>query len=189
MIIVEDGTGSNPLANSYQTLDTFREYFTTKGTALVVSKYTDVIAEAGLIEATKILEIKYSWLGTLSYIDSPLQPLSWPRNGVSDHRGLTVVSNTIPSAILQAQAEIAKLACDEIINGRSLTFNSSAEVDLGVVIENTLGDLTQKYSASRFTDSSAEGYLSSSFCSYINLLLKSFIRSSSKFQVINTAII
>ncbi len=189
MIIVEDGTGANPLANSYQTLDTFRQYFTTKGTTLVVSKYTDVIAEAGLLEATKILEIKYSWLGSLSYILDPLQPLSWPRTGMTDHRGLTVVSNTIPSAVLQAQAEIAKLACDEIIAGRSLTFNTSPVGALGVVIENTLGDLTQKYSEKTFGGETATAYLSEDFYSYIALLLKPFLDATGAFSVKNTAIV
>ena len=156
-----------------------------KGTPVT---YTPSQIEAGLREATKILEIRYQWLGSLSYITTPLQPLSWPRTDMVDHRGLTVASSVIPNAILEAQNEIANLAVQEIIAGRSITFDTSPTGTLGVVIENTLGDLTQKYSEKTFAGSTATTYLSEDFFSYIDLLLKPFTSTSGRFQTSNVAV-
>jgi len=120
-LTIEDGSEVIG-ADSYQTAATLRTYFTNKGTTLNITTYTDPILEAGLREATKMLELRYTWLGTLT---STTQPLTWPRTSMTDHRHIAVAVDAIPSALIEAQAEIAKLSADEIIAGRSMTYNTA----------------------------------------------------------------
>jgi hypothetical protein len=74
--VVEDGTGTNPLANSYVSLAEANAYHTDRNNAAWTG--TDAVKEAALVRATDYLDQTYAgrWKG------EPLtdtQALAWPR--------------------------------------------------------------------------------------------------------------
>jgi len=60
--------------------------------------------EASLIEATRILDSQFSWLGEIS---TDTQSLRWPRTGVYDVDGRLYPSNTIPKVLMDATCNLA----------------------------------------------------------------------------------
>ena len=91
-IIVEDGTGTNPAANSYASEAELSAYATARGVTL--TKATNVL----LIIAMDTLETR-SYQG---YKSTSTQPLKWPRSGVVVN-GTSIESNVIPDDIKTAQ--------------------------------------------------------------------------------------
>jgi hypothetical protein len=143
----------------------------------------------------QVITLRYNYKSDLSYITGDAngslftQPLDFPRLALVDRRGLSVAPDVIPSAVIQAQYEIAYVASTEIIAGRSISYNANPIGTQGVVIENTLEGLTQKYSDKVFSGAVATSYLSEDFFEYIDLLLKPFTIGSGRFSVCNTAIV
>lgn len=106
-LVIEDGTGSDPTANSYATEQEFDDYFETVG--IDISGLTSAQKIAGLVgAATQILEICYEYRGTITHTESPIQPLLWPRTGLCDRRGLKISKTSIPADIKKAQIELAR---------------------------------------------------------------------------------
>jgi hypothetical protein len=91
-IVIEDGTGTNPAANSYASEAELSAYATARG--ITLTKTTDVL----LIIAMDTLETR-SYQGHKS---ASTQPLKWPRTGVVVN-GSGIESNVIPADIKTAQ--------------------------------------------------------------------------------------
>lgn len=77
-IVVEDGTGSNPAANSYTDVDALKAYAKARGVSLSGKTNTDL--EAALIRAMDFLESKHDQFK--GYKTSTSQALQWPREDV-----------------------------------------------------------------------------------------------------------
>ena len=91
-IVVEDGTGINPLANSYVSEADLTTYATDRGITLVGT-------------ASQLLLLSMDTLETRKYQGSKTsntQPLSWPRSGVVVD-GESIADNEIPTDLQTAQ--------------------------------------------------------------------------------------
>lgn len=100
-IIVEDGTGSNPLANSYTDEGWAREFATSRG--LVLPCDNDTLSKL-LLRAMDYLESfaeQYAGCKT-----SSLQPLQHPRTGVYLY-GSLIAPNYMPELLKRAQVHTA----------------------------------------------------------------------------------
>lgn len=75
--VVEDGTGEDPLANSYASVAEFKVYWDDRGFNYTIYS-PDAALERALVKATDFIERKYrrSFVGCRLLSD---QPLSWPR--------------------------------------------------------------------------------------------------------------
>ena len=99
-----DATAGGSSSNSYCTLaeaDTYHEGVFHKDDWNVV----DVDKEVALIQATAILDMRYTWAGKKKTDD---QALRWPRTGVADVDGYALDSDVIPKALKNATAEFAR---------------------------------------------------------------------------------
>ena len=103
-IVVEDGTGSNPLANSYVSEADLTTYASDRG-----------ITIAGT--ASQLLLLSMDTIETRSYQGSKTdkdQPLSWPRSGVVVN-GESIASDEIPDDLKTAQI-VTALSVDAGVN-------------------------------------------------------------------------
>lgn len=117
-LIVEDGTGSNPGANSYADRADIIAYSAARGVTLADDPTTDILA----IAAMDYLESK-DYKGDRVLVD---QPLSWPRGSVvittttSDVYGsfptpVFAPSDVVPVPIKTAQCELAMQAKNGVV--------------------------------------------------------------------------
>ena len=108
-IVVEDGTGSNPAANSYVSEAELTTYATDRGITLVGS------ADHLLLLSMDTIETR-SYQG---YKTSSAQPLQWPRAGVVVD-GSSIASDEIPQDLKTAQI-ITALSIDSGVNPMGTT--------------------------------------------------------------------
>lgn len=107
VLVIEDGSGADPDANSYATEAEFDDHFTCIG--VDISGLTSDQKIAGLIgAATQVMEFCYEYKGSITHTESPTQPLLWPRTGLCDRRGLEIDGSSIPDDIKTAQIELAR---------------------------------------------------------------------------------
>lgn len=136
-LIVEDGTGSNPNANSYQTVNDLRTYAAERGVD-VTGKLNDEL-EVLMIKAMDYLESKRDrYQGYTTSLDQPLQ---WPRFDVWDveREGQMLPSDEIPRLVRYAQLSLALEALNE-----DLQPNPEKQ---GPVIKEKAGDVEITYSS------------------------------------------
>jgi len=78
-LVVEDGTGTDPAANSYASVQEWKSYWVERGYDF--SAYTDSQISVALIKATFYIEVTFrnQFYGFPLLVD---QPLCWPRVGV-----------------------------------------------------------------------------------------------------------
>lgn len=102
--VVEDGTGTDPLANSYASVQEWKDYWVERGYDFSV--YTDQQIGIALIAATDYLELVFrnEWHGCPLVYD---QPLAWPRADV--YVG-DVLQEGVPKNLKRATFEYAKRA-------------------------------------------------------------------------------
>tara|TARA_R110000824_G_scaffold181327_1_gene362098 strand:+ start:109 stop:594 length:486 start_codon:yes stop_codon:yes gene_type:complete len=91
-IVVEDGTGTNPLANSYVTELELTTYATDRGITVTGTPAHLLLNSMDTIETRS-----YQGAKTLS-----TQPLQWPRTGVIAN-GISIGINEIPADLKTAQ--------------------------------------------------------------------------------------
>lgn len=106
-LIVEDGTGGNPLANSYATQAEANTYLTNTGRNSGNWKDAgNTGRDALLVLAAQFMMARWNgkWVGVESYED---QPLDWPRIGAFKRSGYSFDSNAIPEEVKRAQIEYA----------------------------------------------------------------------------------
>jgi hypothetical protein len=103
--VVEDGTVVAD-ATSYCTLAFADDYLSVKPAATIADweALTDDEKEAFLMWATRLMDQRVRWRGTLADPDSALQ---WPRNGVYDRNGNLIPNDEVPLQVQQATVEIA----------------------------------------------------------------------------------
>jgi hypothetical protein len=102
--VVEDGTGTDPLANSYSSVQEWKDYWVDVGYDF--SAYSDPQIRAALVAGTRYLEQLYrnDWYGLPLMYD---QPLAWPRDGVYVN---CVLLEGIPTQLKNALHELARRA-------------------------------------------------------------------------------
>ena len=158
-IVVEDGSGSNPLANSYASVQDLRDYAALTGySALPVD---DLECEPLLINAMSVIEAEcYKGERTYSF-----QPLTFPRTGLTND-GVDYPSDEIPAWLRDAQCSYAITG-----NETALYANTPAGSPTGTIIEETVvGAVSVKYSDGGSTvspvtkDPRAESLLSPFYC-------------------------
>jgi hypothetical protein len=140
-LIIEDGSGVNPAANSYQTAADLRSYAELRGVNL--SQYSNVTLEQLLIKAMDFLEAQRDKFKGEKTDYS--QPLEWPRFDVWDVEqvGLMLSSTEIPRLIQYAQLALAI----EAINN-DLMPNRNIEGQ-GAVTKEKIGDIEVTYSSAK----------------------------------------
>lgn len=123
-IVVEDGSGSNPLANSYITVAEAQAYATARGYTLPTA------VEPLLIQAMDYFRT-LNWAGQRT---SEAQPLAWPRTGICG-----VADNEIPQSLKDAQARLAL----NIANGTNPAPTTNPNV--GALVAEKEGDLAHEF--------------------------------------------
>lgn len=103
-IVVEDGTGLNPAANSYVSEAELTTYATDRGVTLVGSADHLLLLSMDTLETRKYQGAK----------TSTSQPLQWPRTGVVVD-GSSIGSDEIPSDLKNAQI-VTALSIDAGVN-------------------------------------------------------------------------
>lgn len=136
-LIIEDGTGTNPSANSYTTVEELRTYATARGVDLNDLSNPDL--EVLLIKAMDYLEsLAKKFKG---YKVSASQPLQWPRYDVWDVEipGTMLPSDEVPRLVEYAQMALAIEAKDNDLQpNRSMTGQ-------GAVIKEKVGEIELTY--------------------------------------------
>jgi hypothetical protein len=101
-----NATAGSASANSYATLARARQYFAnTPGAEDSPNVDDDTILAQGLITATALIDDKFAFGGTAA---TTTQALLWPRTGLTTKSGGDLPSNTIPGAVADATAELAR---------------------------------------------------------------------------------
>ena len=161
-LVIEDGNGISG-ANSFVSIASCTEYLNSKGLT-TWGTTTATAQEISLINAELWMEL-LPWKGqkTLS-----TYPLVWPRRGMKDRDGYDIYSDTIPTAIKRAQAELAYRS----YLGRS-PFVDIATGD-GYVTREKVGPIEISY---------ASGYSTSYKFPEINNLLEPYLDSSLSVRV------
>ena len=132
MIVIEDGSLTEPNANSYIDEDTLRTYAALRGVDLY--DLSDAEVAVALIKAmdyTESLRDRYDGERT-----SPMQPLQWPRSGVMINN-LQWDENEIPRELIYAQCALSM---------ESMNFDLQPNPsDKGSVIREKVGGLEVVY--------------------------------------------
>lgn len=151
-LVIEDGTGSNPAANSYQSVADLRAY--AKAGSISLNHKTDAECEGLLIQAMRYLDgEEQRWKG---YRANPGQPLAWPRADVWDVEipGALMPSNEIPRRLENAQCALAIEAMTQDLLPNQEISNK------GQVIKEKVGDIEKVYSSDKvvkpYTDAFAK---------------------------------
>lgn len=155
-LIVEDGTGSEPTANSYCSLIEINDFCTLRGVVLPVD---EVQATVLAIKAMDYLETKW-YVGELIDVD---QSLSWPRKCVRYENGMPFPEDTIPKNLKNAQMQLVIEqinGVDIMPTGQGGAFVTREKVD---VIEVDYSDKLGTFSPSMpLVDAYLQGLLRSS---------------------------
>lgn len=118
MLVIEDGSGTNPDANSYASVETLRIFAKLRGIDL--TKATDDDCSVLLIRAMDYIEAKASkFQGDKS---NPRQPLQWPRRGVWID-GLSIGETEIPRNLEYGQMQLALEAKEHDLMPNTLTYD------------------------------------------------------------------
>ncbi len=106
-LVVEDGTGADPLANSYASDDDARTYLKNTGRFAGTWQNTARSTREGfLVLATQYMAARWNtlWNGIRSNED---QPLDWPRFDTFKRSGFVYQSDEMPIEVRDAQIEYA----------------------------------------------------------------------------------
>ena len=114
MFIIEDGTGVEN-ANSYVTVQDFRDYWTDRGTDYTTK--TDTEIENSLVLATQYIDKNFRYIGRKS---TSIQRLQWPRYWAYDPEGYAY--SGLPDDLISATCEAGS-----IITGGTQLFANTEE--------------------------------------------------------------
>jgi hypothetical protein len=114
-LIVEDGTGTNPEANSYADRSALIDYAAARGVTLADDETTDILA----IAAMDYLESK-DYKGDQV---STTQPLQWPRGSVVLTTTTSDVYGSFPTPVFapsdEVPAGISKAQCELVLQAKN----------------------------------------------------------------------
>lgn len=106
-IVVEDGTGLTN-ADALISVDYLESYCDARGKDY--SSYTTAQEEQAIVRATDFMSESYTWQGfklkERGHADGE-QSLAWPRQYVIDRNGYSLASDSVPSEVQKATAELA----------------------------------------------------------------------------------
>lgn len=105
---VETGAGLTN-STSYCSQDYADDYFEPTASKAIWNALTDEQKENLLSWATRFLDQKAKWKGSLT---SETQALRWPRTGVYTRDKIAIGSTTIPQQLKDATCEVAKFLID-----------------------------------------------------------------------------
>ena len=103
-----DTTVGGSSSNAYVTLAVANQYNTDRAPSSVGTTWTaanDEQRSAAIIDATRQLDALVEWTGWAVDAD---QALLWPRSGMWDRAGYSVLSTVIPTELQEATAEYAR---------------------------------------------------------------------------------
>jgi len=103
-LVVEDGSGTNPLAESYTSVVFCDTYFTNRGSPSDWVNAATPMKEAALRYATQYLDQTFNWVSSLK---SKTQPLGWPRTSFYTLEGRYIAGDQVPLKVQEATAEMA----------------------------------------------------------------------------------
>lgn len=104
-LVVEDGSGKVD-ANSYASASDGNSYHDAHLYGSTWDDATDAVKDTVLAWATRLLDEQVPWKGSKATTD---QALEWPRYGVPDRNGYTILdSDEIPQWLKNATAELAR---------------------------------------------------------------------------------
>lgn len=127
-LIVEDGSGTDPNANSYLSVDDLRSYAEARGVDL--SQKSNPQVEVLIVKAMDVLENpNLNYKGEKSSDD---QPLLWPRMGVWDVEtpGKLTPSDTIPRLLEQALAALVMEQLNDTGDTRDVIKKRVGEIEI-----------------------------------------------------------
>lgn len=141
-LVVEDGTGTNPAANTYVAAATLTAYALARGYTLVADPEQLLISAMDYVEGLPFQGIK----------QMQFQPLEFPRYRLYID-GYPLLSNTLPKQLMDGQCQVA-MAIDqgnsplqdqprqvikEKVNGIEVDYSaSSSAVTINIAIRNTM---------------------------------------------------
>lgn len=158
-IVVETGSGRDPLAVSYASVDGAALYFSS---SMDADNWLDLDLsdqERALVTASRLLDSLMDWKGTPVYPD---QPLAWPRRSVRDPSGRVWPYNAVPTAVRNATAALAlQLASNpEIASAISLGTSSPTGDDAMKRVK--LGGLEIEYQAATSSTTTTQASMTTS---------------------------
>lgn len=103
-LVVETGTGTDPDANTYQTVATADAYHESVMESADWAAADDPTKGKALVQAARILGSQFTWKACPASAD---QPLAWPLQDFI-FQGRLLASGSIPRQVIEAQAEIAR---------------------------------------------------------------------------------
>lgn len=134
-LTVEDGTG---LANadSFASLEAFNAYLADFG---YTTDATDAAKEVALRKASQFIDTGWIFYGQKLRL---AQALAWPRWGAEDRDGYDILSDVVPSAVVEATCELAFHA---------LTSSFDRDANAANVKREKIGEIETEYSGSAGT--------------------------------------
>ena len=131
MLVIEDGSGTDPAANSYVTVQEIRAYADQRGDELPAD---DADVEALAVRAVDFLEsLRDRYKGAKTSSDQPLQ---WPREGAF------LDGSSIPDDEIPRVLKFAQMAAAVEARQADLMENPTAQ---GPVEEETVGPIAVRY--------------------------------------------
>lgn len=136
-LVIEDGTGDEPTANSYATVAELKAYADARDISL--AGYYDTQLEVFMIRAMDFIESRKNFQGERS---GTTQPLMWPRRGVYIDN-IAVDPGEIPRELVYGQIALAIEAMTNDLMPNQLPSDSNN------VIKEKIGDIEIAYSDKR----------------------------------------
>jgi len=115
-----DATVGGAAANSYVTVAEADAYFATRLQSTAWTGAVNATKEAALISATRLLDSSVEFTGAAA---DEVQALAWPRTGMLNRNGYTILSSVIPAALKNVVCELAL----QLIGADRLAVNDIAE--------------------------------------------------------------
>lgn len=152
-IVVETGSGRDPLAVSYATVDGASLYF---GSSMDAENWDDLDLldqERALVTASRLLDSLMDWKGTQVYPD---QPLAWPRRSVRDPSGRVWPYNAVPTAVRNATAALALQLASNPETASAISSDTSSTTGDDALKRVKLGSLEIEYQAASSTTTTTQ---------------------------------
>lgn len=136
-LVVETGSGRDPLAQSYASLAVANEWHNAGVNAEAWSFIDPPDQERALVAATRLLDATVDWKGAPVYGD---QPLGWPRRNVRGIDRRPFSTSAVPNAVRYATAALAlKLAQDQVA---ALAAEAAGATTTGGATEQAVEEIT-----------------------------------------------
>lgn len=147
-VVVETGSGRDPLAVSYASVDGAALYFSSSLDAETWDDLDGIDKERALVTASRLLDSLMDWKGTPVYPD---QPLAWPRRYVRDPSGRVWPYNAVPTAVRNATAALALQLASNPETASAISSGTSSTTGDDAIKRVQLGSLEIEYQTASST--------------------------------------